>query len=130
MTFSDAWEVADSKYEHGAPRYEVQPAVEAEARRYRVRVGSGDLGPFDQEILEALRTSRADFRTATSLARQLDVSEEDVRLSLKKSLAQGLVRNPVTADVGYRDWFRLVTRGLTWRERWRRLRAVAGRDFD
>jgi hypothetical protein len=80
--------------------------------------------PVSQRVLEAIEASPYDFRTPTSLAAELHLPEDEVRTALNALGDQ--VRRPVGGGREYEDWYRVTARGLTWRERWWRLRAYAG----
>ena len=79
-------------------------------------------------VVDSLTKSSFDFRTVGSLAAELGLSERSTRLVLNELERRGLIRRPYARGAAYRDWYRLSSRGPTWRERLGVLRAVAGRD--
>lgn len=81
-------------------------------------------------IVAALASTRSDFRTIKSLANELGLAAGDVEIVVNGLVEDGVLRRPlgvVRSEDRYGDRFRLVTRGLTWRERWWRVRAFLGR---
>jgi hypothetical protein len=76
-------------------------------------------------VRAALAGSRVDWRTPRSLAKELGVSEVEVRTVLK-SLGEE-VRQPIAARGDEHNYFRLTKRGKTWQERLRWLLLALGR---
>jgi hypothetical protein len=84
-----------------------------------------DIGRLALRVLAALTASPTDFRRRDSLAREFAVRESDIDLAI--ALLGDRVRTPQTTDPRYAHWYRLASSGPTWRERWRALRAMAGK---
>ncbi|MGO9155134.1 hypothetical protein [Mycobacterium sp.] len=79
---------------------------------------------LSKRIVQALEESLTDFRTVSSLADQLGVSDEMVRQELER-LGEA-VRRPLGQERSYPDWYRLKAKGPTRQERLARLKAVLG----
>lgn len=75
-------------------------------------------------VLQVMENSKSDFRTPDSLARELAVSEADVRSALV--ILGDKVRRPLGGEDLYPDWFRPTSRRATPREKWWRFRTLAG----
>lgn len=91
--------------------------------------GGRDLAETKASIVQALEaTHDLDFRTLASLGGELDLPKRRLAHALEELIAGGVVRRPIAKDPRYADWYRLTSRGFTWQERVRRLRALAGRD--
>lgn len=81
-------------------------------------------------IVAALASTRSDFRTIKSLANELGLAAGDVEIVVNGLVEDWVLRRPlgiVRSEDRYGDRFRLAARGLTWRERWWRVRAFLGR---
>jgi hypothetical protein len=76
-------------------------------------------------VRSALQSSTVDWRTPPSLARQLGVSEAEIRSALKEMAAE--VRHPIAARDAELDYYRLSNLGKTWQERVRWLLLLLGR---
>ena len=72
--------------------------------------------------LKALGTAQYDWLTPASLAKQLEVSEADVRATL--AALGSKVRRPIGASGREHDYYRLSSKPPTWQERVRKLRAL------
>jgi len=74
-------------------------------------------GQLRDRLMAALDLSKADFRTVTSLGRELGISDDEVsRLLIELG---GRVRRPVLATGAETGYYRSATRGMTLRERLR-----------
>lgn len=76
-------------------------------------------------VRKALEESTVDWRTPTSLATELEVSEIEVRKALASMGSE--VRQPLAASGDELNYFRLSERGKTWQERLRWLLLAIGR---
>ncbi len=72
----------------------------------------------------ALETSKADWRTSHSLAKELGVSENDVLRAIESMASE--VRQPIAARGEEVNYYRLASRGKTWQERVRWLLLAVG----
>jgi hypothetical protein len=83
-----------------------------------------DIDELAQLVHKTMDASTSDFRTPHSLAEELGASEADVRAALVRLDTK--VRRPLGGEDLYPNWYRLTSKGRTWREIWWRFRAVAG----
>jgi hypothetical protein len=77
------------------------------------------------QLLIALAKSDPDWRTVSSLANELGVSDLTIREAI--AAAGGKVRHPVGAKGEERDWVRLASKGYTWQEHYRILKSYLSR---
>lgn len=103
----DAWALVNETVFAGYARQEVPEPV--------------DLA-LPQKIKDALARTELDWRTPSSLAKELGATENQVRRALFD--LGGEVRNPITPGSKYADWYRLSSKSLTRNERLARIKAV------
>jgi hypothetical protein len=115
---------AEEGYETKRPRFSAGRGVV----KVRVPVASvtTNVWAITAAVERALRTTTYDFRTPKSLAVELERSEPEVREALRE--LGDRVRRPLASGAEYQDWYRLVDKGRTRRERLLLFRAIAGRD--
>jgi hypothetical protein len=75
-------------------------------------------------VLTALDSSKADWRTPRSLAKELQVSEPEIRKALESMTDE--VRQPIAARGDELSYYRLTKRKKTWQERVRWLLLAVG----
>lgn len=96
----------------------------------RITHPTWDSSEVAERVVKALEVrSGFDFRTSDSLASELGLDPTEITEALDLLVDQRRVRRPIGLRYMEEDWYRLVSHGLTWRERWNRLRANLGRDL-
>lgn len=85
-------------------------------------VPPADEPPLSERILHALKHSATDFRTVTSLAKELGVDKYAMESELDK--LSDKVRRPLGQEARYPDWYRLTDAGPTRQEKRARLKAI------
>ena len=93
----------------------------------RSEIVIGSEGDLMERLIDALRTTKSDWRTPGSLAKQIGADPMEVSELLYILGKEGVVRHPFRASEDELDYYRATDRRMTWQETVRRIRLALER---